>query len=81
MISITVTIAVSVFEFPFTSIAVRVTVLSPASAQEKLEISRDKLAIPQASELPASTSAGTILTDPLASSSTVMFCVSIAGAV
>ena len=65
--------AVLAFEFPFTSIAVRVTVLSPASAQEKLEISIDKLSIPQASEEPASISAGTILTEPFASSSTVMF--------
>ena len=70
--SSTVTTAVVKELFPLLSTTVNVTVFGPTSTQVKLEISKPKEAIPHASDELLSTSVGTILTLPFASSCTVM---------
>ncbi len=71
--SSTVTVAVQVAELPFISVAVKVTVLPPKLAQEKLLGVTLKLAIPQASLEPPSIWAAVIDPVPLSSNCTVIF--------
>ena len=58
---------------PLTSVTVNVTVLAPSFEQVNVSLSIAKLAIPQASELPPSTSCAVIVTEPLEPACTEMF--------
>src|SRR5690606_3625608 len=71
--SSTVTIAVQLLVLPFTSVAVRVTLLSPTLLQSKMSMSIEMFATPHWSVLPPSTSAATIPALPNSSNCMVMF--------
>src|SRR5438128_3899423 len=66
-VSWTRTVAVQVLVLPFSSVTVRETVFGPTLPQSKLVLSRLRLAIPQASELPLSIWAAVIVAMPVAS--------------
>ncbi len=62
--SVTVTVEVQVELFPFPSFTVSVTVFGPISAHVNAEVLMLKLAVPQLSELPLSTSEAVIVALP-----------------
>src|SRR5437762_12288827 len=66
--SITVTVAELVSVLPLLSVTVSVMVLGPTLLQSKLVLSRLRLAMPQASELPLLIWSGVIVAWPVASS-------------
>ena len=68
----TVTIASQVALLPLSSVMVRITVLSPRSAQVKSVISKVGVAVPQLSVEPLFISSGVMVTEPVASSCTVI---------
>src|SRR6266511_1858344 len=72
-LSTTVTMASHVATLALLSVTVSLTVFGPTLAQVKLFLSMARLLIPQASFLPLFTSAGVMLTLPVASNCTVMF--------
>src|SRR5207249_1350425 len=72
-LSSTVTVLVQVEALPLASVTVRVTVLGPTLPQVKLLGLTLREAMPQASLLPLSTSAGVMLAWPVTSSCTVIF--------
>ena len=73
VVSATVTVEVQVLLFPLPSSTVNVTVFAPRSAQVNDEVLMLRLAVPQLSELPLSTSAAVIVALPDPSNITVMF--------
>src|SRR3989442_5513389 len=77
--SCTVTVAVPLAELPLLSVTVRVTVLGPFLVQSKLEGLTTRLVMAQLSVEPWSTWAAVMLTWPLASRFTSMFCVRTVG--
>jgi len=80
-LSSTVTVAVQVEEFPLTSVTVNVTVFAPTFEQLNVAGETVIVPIPQASELPLSTSPAAIVTVPAALSWTVIFWQTATGAV
>src|SRR5688572_9126952 len=80
ILSSTVTTATQLAELPLLSVTVKVTLLAPMFEQSKEVCEADRLRIPQASEEPLSICAAEILAFPFASSCTVMFWQTAAGA-
>ena len=80
-VSAMVTTAVVALLLPLTSVTVKVTVFAPISAQVKSVWSRANIVTEQLSVELLSISAGAMVTFPLASNCTVIFCVMATGSI
>ena len=81
VLSIIVTVAVALELFPLVSVTDSVTVFGPTFVQSKLVWSSVKVAMPQLSFEPLSTSEVVMMAFPLASRLTDMFCVTTVGTI
>ena len=76
-----VTLAVALALFPLVSVTVNVTVLVPTFVQSKLVWSRVRVSMPQLSDDPLSICAAVMITFPVASRFTEIFCARTVGGI